>query len=110
MKYAVVSYVPALHSGYIDFFRKYPGILYILDEELVREVPRMERDIRALKPEDIKALLAGLKIFDDIIVLNKSRLQQIKNDASLIVTPDEDVNRRFAETYLPDRKIEFVSV
>ncbi len=110
MKYAVISYIPALHRGYIDFFRKYPGTLYILHEELIREVPRMERDIRALKPEDIMVLLTGLKIFEKIIVLNESGLQQIKNDASPIVMPDEDVNRHFAETYLPDRNIEFVSV
>ena len=46
-RHAVISYIPAIHKGYVDFFRKYSGgTLYILDEELVREVPRMERDIR----------------------------------------------------------------
>ena len=110
-KYAVVSYIPAIHKGYIDFFKKYPaGTLYILDEELVREVPRMERDIRALKSEDIKALLDGLKIFEKITVLNKSTLPELQNDPLAIVMPDEDVNRHFAEAYLADKKIEFVSV
>lgn len=110
MNYAVVSYIPALHRGYIDFFKKYPGTLYILDEELVREVPRMERDIRALTPEEIKALLEGLKIFGKIVVLDRSTLSGVQNDPAPIVMPDEDVNRHFAEAYLPDRKIEFVSV
>ena len=110
-KYAVVSYVPALHRGYIDFFKKYPaGTLYILDEELVRDVPRMERDIRALKPEDIKTLLDGLKIFEKIIVLSKSTLAELQNDPREIVMPDEDVNRYFAEAHLAGKKIEFIPV
>lgn len=110
MTYAVVSYIPALHHGYIDFFRRYPGTLYILDEELVRETPRMERDIRALKPGEIKALLGGLKIFERTVVLNKGTLLDLQKEVLPIVTPDEDVNRHFTDVYLPDKKIEFVSV
>lgn len=110
VSYAVVSYVPALHRGYIDFFKKYPEILYILDEDLVQEVPRMERDIRALKPEEIKALLEGLKIFEHIIVFNKETLEDLQKEVLPIVMPDEDVNRHFAEAYLSDKKVEFISV
>jgi len=110
MRYAAVSYIPAIHKGYIDFFKRYPGVLYVLDQELVREVPRMERDIRALAPAEVKALLEGLKIFKAVRVLGKKVLPQIQNEALPIVMPDEDVNRHFAETYLSGKKIEFVSV
>ena len=111
MTSAIISYIPALHRGYLDFFRKYSGgTLYILDEELVREVPRMERDIRALKPAEIKILVDGLKIFERIIVLNKSTLEDLQNQTLPIVLPDEDVNRHFAEEYLAGRNVEFVSV
>jgi len=111
MNYAIISYIPALHRGYIDFFRKYSGgMLYVLDEELVREVPRMERDIRALKPGEVQTLLEGLKIFERIVVLNKSTFAELQNQTLPIVLPDEDVNRHFAEAYLPEKKVEFVSV
>jgi dCMP deaminase len=110
MRYAVVSYIPAIHQGYIDFFKKYPGTLYILDQELVAEVPRMDRDIRALKPAEIQSLLQGLKIFEDIIILNTSTLTQLQNESSPIVMPDEDVNRHFAEAYLLDKKVAFISM
>ena len=110
-KYAVVSYIPALHKGYIDFFRKYSGgMLSVLDEELMREVPRMERDIRALAPSEVKMLLDGLKIFKRIVVLNKLTLGDLQNQTLPIVMPDEDVNRHFAAAHLPDKTVEFVSV
>ncbi len=110
MHCAVIAYIPAIHRGYIDFFRKYPGTLYVLDEELVAEVPRMERDIRALAPIEVKALLEGLKIFEEIRVLDKSILPQIQSEILSIVMPDEDVSRQFAETHLPGKGVEFVSV
>ena len=110
MTTTVIAYIPALHKGYVDFFKKYPGTLYVLGEEFVREVPRMERDIRALTPEEVKALLEGLKIFERIAVLDKNTLQEIRNGSSSIVMPDEDVSRQFAETHLLGRVVEFVPV
>ena len=107
----VIAYIPALHRGYVDFFRKYSGgTLYILDEELVREVPRMERDIRALAPGEVRAMVEGLKIFDRIAVLDKAALADLNGATASVVMPDEDVSRQFAETHLPGKKVEFVSV
>jgi dCMP deaminase len=108
---AVVSYVPALHRGYIDFFKKYSGDdLYVLGTELVRETPRMDRDIRALAPEEVKALIAGLNIFANVAVLDKKNIGAVLTSAALIVMPDDEVNRQFAETYLKaiDKRIAFV--
>ncbi len=107
----IIAYIPALHRGYIDFFNKYRGgTLYILDEELVREVPRMERDIRALTPSEVKTLLQGLGIFDSIAVLDRKIPADLENEVALIVMPDEDVSRAFAAEHLRGKNIEFVSV
>lgn len=70
----------------------------------------MERDIRALTPAEARVMLAGLKIFERIVVLNKQALGDLQNEILPIILPDEDVNRHFAEAYLPDKKVEFVSV
>ena len=110
MQYATVSYIPALHKGYIDFFKKYPGTLYILGPDFVLEAPRMDRDIRALAPEEIKSLVGGLGLFSKIVVLTKADLGELLADPSPTVTPDEEVNRLFAGQYLKDKKVEYVSV
>jgi dCMP deaminase len=110
MPYATVSYIPALHKGYIDFFKKYPGTLYILGPDFVLEAPRMDRDIRALAPEEIKSLLEGLGIFSKIVVLTKTNLDELLNDPAQIVTPDEEANRLFAGKYLKDKNVELISV
>ncbi len=110
MKNAIVSYIPALHRGYIDFFKKYPGNLYILGTDFIKEVPRMERDIRAIVPEEIKELLDGLGIFSKIVVLNRENLNELLDGQASIILPDEDVNRQFVDTYLKDKEVSFVSV
>lgn len=110
MPYTTVSYIPALHKGYIDFFKKYPGTLYVLGTDFVLETPRMDRDIRALAPEEIKSLLEGLGLFDTIVVLTKENLDDLLKAPDSIITPDEEVNRLFADHYLKDKTVEFVSV
>jgi dCMP deaminase len=69
----------------------------------------MDRDIRALTPQEIKTLLDGLGIFSKIVVLTKENLPQFLDDASPVVMPDEDVNRQFAAAYLKDKDVAFVS-
>src|SRR5579871_6332819 len=110
MPYATVSYIPALHRGYLDFFKKYPGTLYILGADFIKEMPRLERDIRALTPEEIKTLLAGAKMFSDIIVLDKQNVNVLAHDPQPIVMPDDEVNKKFAEEYLTGKAITFVPV
>lgn len=108
MRNTIVSYIPALHRGYIDFFKKYPGALYVLGPDFTREAPRLERDIRALTPEEVKAMLGGSGIFSKITVLNKENLRELYDNPATITMPDEDVNRQFAAAYLKDKPITFV--
>lgn len=113
----LIAYVPALHSGYVNFFKKYVGeTLYVLDLSLVREIPRLERDIRALEAGDMKKLIEALGIFSHAEVLTKENMTELlaATKAGNIVMPDEDVSRIFTETYLQDflqkNAIEFISV
>lgn len=108
-EYSVVSYIPALHKGYVDFFAKYPGVLYILNSDFVRETPRMDRDIRALKPEEAKAAVEGLKFFSHIQILTPQNLEELRTRPQQVVMPDEDVSRQFAQAYLADKAVTFVS-
>ena len=105
----IVAYVPALHQGYLDFFKKHGGDLYILDLSLVREVPRLERDIRAVSAEQIAKAITALSILPRVAVLTKENLNQLPAGAE-VVMPDEDVSRHFVETYLPGRAVQFDKV
>jgi dCMP deaminase len=109
MTEALIAYVPALHKGYIDFFKKYPNAsLYLLGKDLVLEYPRMERDIRAIDPEEMKKIISSLGIFSTISVLSKENLDDLKNFDS-IAMPSEDISRMFAEKYLSGKKMTYVS-
>ncbi len=103
---AIVAYVPALHRGYIDFLNKYSCKVFLLDLSLVREIPRMDRDIRALEAKEICNALKGMG-FSDIDVIND--INQVVEFDELIM-PDEDVSRDIAERYLKNRKVEFIPV
>ena len=110
MPYATVSYIPALHKGYLDFFKKYPGTLYILGPDFVFEAPRMDRDIRALAPEEIQSLVEGLRLFSKIVVLDKNNIQKLLDDPAPIITPDEEVNRLFVKEHLAGKPVQYISV
>lgn len=127
----IIAYVPALHRGYVDFFKKYRGgSLYILGAEFIREFPRMDRDIRALAPEETKRAVEALGIFSRVEVLTEGNIKDLLPELveggscgspsinsghknlveSQIFMPDEDISRHFAEKYLTGKNVEFVSV
>ena len=109
MKHVVISYVPSLHKGYSDFFKKYHGgKFYVLGNKFVKEFPRMDRDIRALSPEDAAAAIGALGIFSSVEVLTEETLEEVRSGKIPAVMPDDEVNRHFTKTYLRDNSVEFV--
>lgn len=109
MTKTLIAYIPAIHKGYIDFFKRGYKNLFILDLSIVREVPRLERDIRAVPSVEAKKMIEALGIFDKVEILTKENLDLVKNIKD-IEMPDEDVSRQFASNYLKAKKIEFISV
>ena len=106
MSSAIISYIPAVHQGYIKFLREHPGNLYVLGKEFIHETPRMERDIRAVDPMQIAAMVGTLDIMEHVTVLDdKGALERLDEDK--IILPDEEVNRNFAKKYLKGKKVVF---
>lgn len=104
MKTAIVSYIPALHQGYIKFFDEHDGDIFVLGTKFVHEHPRMDRDIRAMQPELVKNMLASAMAGRTIAVLeNQADLSQYGR----IIMPDEDVNRTFAKHYIHGHEVAF---
>src|SRR5688500_9370509 len=105
---SVVAYVPALHRGYIDFFKRFSkDTLYILDLSLVREMPRLERDIRVLDAEEINKVISGLGLFREIKIPTNEDISDIPGE---IIMPDEEVSHFIAEKYFSGKKITFIPV
>lgn len=110
MRKAVVSYIPAIHQGYIKFLHSQrPDIVYILSSHFFRETPRLERDIRALEPSDVAKMITNFEFVKDSHVLEtEADLDELKKFDE-IVLPDEDVNRKFVSNHLDGSKIVFVN-
>ncbi|OHA84537.1 MAG: hypothetical protein A2591_04175 [Candidatus Yonathbacteria bacterium RIFOXYD1_FULL_52_36] len=108
MNTVLIAYIPVVHRGYLEFFRKYSGAtLLILGRHYIQEFPRLERDTRALRPEEAQVEVQAHNIFRDVRVLDDDPCAAIGNDNPTLVLPDEDVMHVFAEKYLVDRKIVF---
>jgi dCMP deaminase len=102
----IISYIPALHEGYMKFFREHPGDIYVLDTSLVRETPRLERDLRALEPNVVVQMLSTLQASTTVRLLQN--VKQLPKNVDIFM-PDEDVNRNFANNHLADRDVTFIS-
>jgi dCMP deaminase len=108
-KNTVICFVPAIHSGYINFFKKYPGTLYVLGKDFIVDFPHIERDIRTPDIEDLKKIISALGIFEDVVELTRKSIKQLPLDIN-IVMPEDSATRGVAEKYLNNREIKFDTV
>jgi len=110
-KKVLVLYVPVLHAGYIKLFEQYKDsaeTLYVLGASFIDEASRFHKEIRALEPQTAMMLIESLRIFDNVRVLEKDRVHELKGKE--ILTADEDVCRKFIAGYLPDERVEYAPV
>jgi dCMP deaminase len=96
-----ILYIPALHSGYIEYLKKRNGSVNILGEGLVHEIPRLDRDIRAISAELMKDVVQVVVPERQVFVIrNASNIGRIIDANETVYMPDEDVSHSFAERYL----------
>ncbi len=108
-KTAIIAYVPALHAGYLSFFRKYPNVpIYVLGRSFIDAYPRLNRDLRALNPQEAADALRSLG--HEAFVIEQSVAPETLATYQSFVLPDEDVSRDFRERYLEDTQTELVSI
>lgn len=88
---AVIAYVPALHAGYISFFKKHePSKVFVLGKSFIDAFPRLNRDLRALAPEEAILGLQALNFSAEVLEI--SEIQKLR-EYEQIVLPDEDWRR-----------------
>ncbi len=106
---SIICFVPALHAGYIRFFKKYPGTLYLLHSDFVTDFHRLERDLRQIDAEEMKKAIEALGIFKKVCVLHQKDIQNTEFDGEIIM-PDEDITRELKEKYFPNTEVKYDSI
>lgn len=106
-KTAVIAYVPVLHRGYLEFFRKYDGgTVFLIGNDFTSGYQSLVRHLPANEPKDVQTMLRSLDLHREVRILCKVNLRDAK-EFSNIVMPDEDVSRAFAGMYLETKRIRF---
>lgn len=106
---SIICFVPALHAGYINFFKKHPGALYLLGPDFVADFPKLERDIRQTNSEDMKKAIESLGIFNKVEILNKGMVANLKFESEVFM-PDEDLTRELKDKFFSSTEVTFDSV
>jgi len=106
---SILCFVPALHAGYIKFFRKHPGTLYLLDSDFMQAFPKLERDIRQTDAADMKKAIDALGIFNEVRVLHLADIAGFRPEGELIM-PDEDLTRELKDRFFSDVLVTFESM
>jgi dCMP deaminase len=106
MSKKIALYAPAIHKGYLDFFKRHEGLeIGVLSLDVVREQPRLDRDIRAIGGELVVRGLAAMTN-RGVYEVTPDNIDTIYDDTDAVVMPDEDVSRKFAADYLEPRAID----
>lgn len=111
VKKFLVLYVPVLHQGYLNFFkrRRYDvETIYILGCELTAELVYVEKEIRAINPDSMAALIAATGFFKEVKILSQADLPRL--EGHVIITADEGISRRLVKKYFPNHQVMFDQV
>lgn len=104
----LLIYIPVLHRGYLDLFKKYQGVcLHIVGQELIGEAPAYARELRSLIPEEVKKLVESLNLFQSIEIRSKKSLALL-NGQKLVIA-ENGLTRLLQKKYLPKAKITWES-
>lgn len=99
MKTILIVYIPVIHNGYIELFKKWAfevDQLAILGDDLVsRYLPRKE--IRALKAYKARQLILSLCFFKDVLILDTNNLDNIKFDGNRLIVVNDEICKKFVE-------------
>lgn len=107
---ADILYMPALHQGYVKYLSERSGEVGILNEILVRETPRLERDIRAMASGLMVSVVQVVVPERQVSLITPDNLDEFldrQETGRPITMPDEDVSYTFAEYHLQHFKVNF---
>ena len=103
---AIISFVPVVHRGYIDFIKETDAkIIYLLDASDAPELEYLTREIRALELNETIKLLSsfGLEAYKFSEYIEKI----IDSDLDIYM-PNEDISHSVYKKYFNGRDVTFI--
>ena len=109
MSKMIIAYVPVLHQGYIEFFKKHENVTFlgVLGDEAIDMFRNLRKDIRALSPVLVHNIITLLGFFPKVEILNKQDLINVSKELWSLVMPDEDVCHELYDTLFSHMPVEF---
>jgi deoxycytidylate deaminase len=103
----IVLYLPVIHAGYIAFFEAHKNAdeILLLGQPLIDEFTTLTKEIRAIRPETAKGMIAAHVPHVTVRVLKTA--SELDADGVEIVAPDEGITRSFFHTYFPGARVHF---
>ena len=111
MKKILLLYVPVLHAGYLNIFKKYAkeiDCLYILGQEFTVEFAYLEKEIRAIDPETMRRVVESLGLIKSVYILDHDSIKKLAGVN--IITAREGVMERLIAKYLSAENITYDTV
>lgn len=103
---ALILYVPALHAGYVSLFKKHKDAhVFVLGKTFIENYPRLNRDIRALAPEEASKAIESLKVVSSVSILEVVDVPSLSKFTEFVMAEDE-VTDAFSKEYLRERNIQ----
>ncbi len=109
----IIGEFPVIHKGYINFFKKIKQkyrkaniYLGFLSNKIVREMTKLEPDIRKIPSSEVKKIAKVLLPIKKFLILNKENfpepIKEIFPRKIIIIKGEKSEN--FAKTYLTDKR------
>lgn len=111
MKEIVISYIPVLHQGYIDFLSQENLPVFLVGksilERLAEDKPYYGREIRMVDPEKMRIVIEGLDIVPSAEVLSLEAAAKFNDTSVKVIAPDEDVSQDVCEKIIKRATVEY---
>lgn len=112
---ALVLYLPAIHAGYINFFKMHSNAdIFLIDDSIIENLasltPYYGRDVRAISSADAKKIVEALGIFSSVGILTAENIEHLQSYDE-IVMPEEDISEEVIKKFgIPEGKVKLEKV
>ncbi len=110
MKNVIISFVPVIHSGYLKFFSKNKGDIYLFDKTIIKSFVHLTRDLRVIDPKQTQVMLKEIFPKRKISLLNYKKIKELDKEGVNFIMPEDEISHSIADNYIKNSKVKYVSI